>query len=166
MDQVASESRREIAIADGLKAAMRRLASGVSIIAVDDGEGLYGMAATSITSLAMDPPSVLVCINQSASIHPRMARGRTVSINILSSHQRDVAAAFGGAVPREQRFGIGSWAISGGEPPLLEEAEASVVGVIDRIVQYGTHSIVIVKVGAVHLGEGGAPLIYQNGAYL
>jgi len=164
MDPVAGAGGVELA--DSLKAALRRLASGVSIVALDGEDGPMGMAATSITSLTMDPPAVLVCINQAASIHSRLSRGRTVSISILSSHQRDVAAAFGGAVAREQRFEVGDWSVGGAEPPLLEQAQACLVGAIDEIGRYGTHSIVIVKVRSVRLGQGGSPLIYQNGAYL
>ena len=50
--------------------AMRFLASSVSVISTKDHSGnLYAMTASSVTSLTIDPPSVLVCVNNEASIH-------------------------------------------------------------------------------------------------
>ena len=44
--------------------AMRFLASSVSVISAKDSSGsLFAMTASSVTSLTMDPPSILVCVN-------------------------------------------------------------------------------------------------------
>jgi flavin reductase (DIM6/NTAB) family NADH-FMN oxidoreductase RutF len=151
----------------GLKGAMRRLASGVAIVtALGDGEAPTGMAATSITSLTMDPPAVLVCVNQSAGIHPHLTPGCPISINLLSRHQRDVSAAFGGAVPRDQRFEVGNWTPDAHGLPILDEAQANLSCTVDSMTAYGTHSIVIARVEAVRLSDAVDPLIFQDGAYL
>jgi flavin reductase (DIM6/NTAB) family NADH-FMN oxidoreductase RutF len=150
----------------GLKGAMRRLASGVAIVAALGEDAPVGMAATSITSLTLDPPAVLVCVNQSASIHAHLSAGCPITINLLSRHQRDVSAAFGGAVARELRFGVGQWGADHRGLPVLEEAQASLSCTVDQLIAYGTHSIVIASVEAVRLSEGVDPLIFQDGAYL
>ena len=153
-------------VVTGLKGAMRRLASGVAIV-VALGEGApVGMAATSITSLTMSPPAVLVCVNQSAGIHAHLSAGCPISVNLLSRHQRDVSAAFGGAVARELRFGVGQWAADHHGLPVLEEAQANLSCTVDQLVAYGTHSIVIARVEAVRLSAAVDPLIFQDGAYL
>jgi len=145
---------------------MRRLASAVAII-VAKGEGEpVGMAATSITSLTMDPPAVLVCINQSAGIHACLAPGCPISVNLLSRDQRDVSAAFGGAAPRDKRFEVGDWTRDSHDLPMLEEAQANLSCTIESITPFATHSIVIARVDAVRLSEQVDPLIYQNGGYL
>ena len=42
---------------------MRRLAATVTIISTSDANGnRYGMTATAVNSLAMDPPSLLICV--------------------------------------------------------------------------------------------------------
>lgn len=152
--------------AAGFRGAMRRLASGVAIV-VARGEGApVGMAATSITSLTMDPPAVLVCVNQAAGIHACLSPGCPISINILSRHQRDVSAAFGGAVARERRFEVGQWIMDDHDLPMLDEAQANLTCTIDSITPFGTHSIVVARVEAVRLSEAVDPLIYQDGAYL
>ena len=151
----------------GFRGAMRRLASGVAIVTAkgDDGRPV-GMAATSITSLTMDPPAVLVCINQAAGIHPCLSPGAPIGINILSRHQRDISAAFGGAVPRDKRFEVGRWATDHNALPILEEAQANLSCSIASITPFGTHSIVIAHVEAVRVSEAVEPLIFQDGGYL
>lgn len=150
----------------GFRGAMRRLASGVAIVVARGDGAPVGMAATSITSLTMDPPAVLVCVNQSAGIHPALSPGCPISVNILSRHQRDVSAAFGGAVPRDKRFEVGQWVDDAHDLPMLDEAQANLACTIDSMMPFGTHSIVVARVEAVRLSESVEPLIYQDGAYL
>lgn len=149
------------------RAAMRRLAASVSIVVACGEEGPpTGMAATSITSLTVDPPAVLVCVNRTASLHALLVPTAPLSINLLSRHQQDVSAAFGGGVPRERRFEIGKWRDNGYGLPMLEDAQANLRCVIDAMLAYGTHSIVIARVLDVSVSEQVAPLIYQDGSYL
>lgn len=150
----------------GLKGAMRRLASGVAIVtALGDGAPV-GMAATSITSLTMEPPAILVCVNRTASIHAHLSAGCPITINLLSRDQQDVSAAFGGAVARELRFGVGAWTADHHGLPILTGAQANLSCSVDQLIPYGTHSIVIARVDTVRLSDMVAPLIFQDGAYL
>ncbi|AXB80290.1 flavin reductase family protein [Novosphingobium sp. P6W] len=153
-------------LAAGFKGAMRRLASGVAIVVAEGQDGPVGMAATSITSLTMDPPAVLVCVNRSAMLHAYLAPGCPITVNLLSRHQRHVSSAFGGGVPRERRFEAGEWTALPDSLPMLQEAQANLSCKVESIAPYGTHSIVIASVDAVRLSDVVDPLIYQDGAYL
>jgi flavin reductase (DIM6/NTAB) family NADH-FMN oxidoreductase RutF len=153
-------------LATGFRLAMRRLASGVGIVVAMEDTGPIGMAASSITSLTMDPPAVLVCINQSAGIHHSLAPGKDIGVSLLSAHQQDISAAFGGALPRERRFEAGRWSLDEGGIPRLDEAQANLTCRIETMTSYGTHSIVVARVMAVTIGEPSAPLIYHEGAYI
>lgn len=165
-----SETRQHQAgdtdVVAGLKGAMRRLASGVAIVAALGDDAPVGMAATSITSLTMDPPAVLVCVNRSAGLHASLSPGCPISINLLSRHQREVSAAFGGAVARELRFRVGGWTFDHHGLPILDDAQANLSCVVDSLAPYGTHSVVIARVEAVRLSAEVDPLIYQDGVYL
>jgi len=156
----------DLDVTAGLKGAMRRLASGVAIVTALGDDAPVGMAATSITSLTLDPPAVLVCVNRTAGIHAHLADGCPITINLLSRGQRDVSAAFGGAVARELRFGVGQWSLDHYGLPILDEAQANLSCTVDSLVPFGTHSIVIARVDAVRLSDAVDPLIYQDGAYL
>lgn len=148
------------------RAAMRRLAASVSIVVAKGDDGPVGMAATSITSLTVDPPAVLVCVNRATSLHALLVPTAPLSVNLLSKDQQDVSAAFGGGVPRDQRFGIGQWETGRGGLPVLSGAQANLACVIDAMLAYGTHSIVIARVLEAQISDTVAPLIYQDGAYL
>lgn len=148
------------------KAAMRRLAASVSIVVAKGDEGPVGIAATSITSLTVDPPAVLVCINRTTSLHALLVPTAPLSINLLARSQMDVSAAFGGGTPKEERFRIGSWVEGSNGLPQLEGAQANLDCVIDAMLAYGTHSIVIARVLSAKVSDGVDPLIYQDGGYL
>jgi Conserved protein/domain typically associated with flavoprotein oxygenases, DIM6/NTAB family len=150
----------------GLKGAMRRLASGVAIVTALGDDAPVGMAATSITSLSMAPPAVLVCVNQAAGLHAHLREGCPITINLLSREQQDVSSAFGGAVARELRFGVGQWSSDEKGLPILKGAQASLSCSVDTLIPYGTHSIVIARVDSVTLSDDVDPLIFQDGKYL
>jgi flavin reductase (DIM6/NTAB) family NADH-FMN oxidoreductase RutF len=151
----------------GLKDAMRRLASAVAVVSARSRDGgAVGMAATSVTSLSMSPPSLLVCINRQTGIHASMFIGARFNVNLLGNQHRDVAAAFGGQVARELRFGVGQWADDIQGLPALADAQAVVGCEVDRLVTYGTHTIVVGAVREVRVAGEVQPLIYQDGRYL
>jgi len=71
--------------------AMRGITSTVTVVSAKDGENKHAMTATSVVSLSLDPPTMLVCINHEASIHNVMKKGLGFCINILSVGQEDLA---------------------------------------------------------------------------
>ena len=146
--------------------AMRRLASAVAVVATAHGDDWVGMAATSVTSLSMEPPSLLICVNRSASIHTALSQGAAFSINILHESHRAISAAFGGSAKGAERFAVGDWRASSEGVPHLYDALASIACVVDMSVDYGTHTIVVGKVRQTHLSTHEHPLIYVNGQYL
>lgn len=148
------------------KSAMRRLAASVSIVVANGENGPIGMAATSITSLTVDPPAILVCVNRTTSLHALLVPTAPLSVNLLSRDQKDVSAAFGGGVPKEKRFGVGAWSSGANGLPELVGAQAILHCVIDAMLAYGTHSIVIARVLDAKVSDAVSPLIYQDGAYL
>lgn len=151
---------------DVFKSAMRRLAASVSIVVAKGDEGPVGMAATSITSLTVDPPAVLVCVNRMTSLHALLVPTAPLSVNLLARHHRDVSMAFGGGVPREERFKVGDWQDGANGLPALADAQAQLECVIDAMLAYGTHSIVIARVIRARVSGAVDPLIYQDGGYL
>jgi flavin reductase (DIM6/NTAB) family NADH-FMN oxidoreductase RutF len=148
------------------RVAMRRLAASVAIVAARGEDGPVGMAATSVTSLTIDPPAVLVCVNRATSLHALLVPTAPLSVNLLSRHQHAVSGAFGGGVPHAERFAVGAWRDNAAGLPELADAQANLRCVIDAMLAYGTHSIVIARVLEARIGGEVAPLIYQDGAYL
>ena len=72
--------------------AMRFLAASVSIISAKDSSGKsYAMTASSVTSLTIDPPSILFCVNKEASIHDILEKNEPLCVNILSKAQQEIS---------------------------------------------------------------------------
>ena len=150
-----------------MKAGMRRLASGVSVVTARDEQGEpYAMTASSITSLSAEPASLLVCVNQSAGICQVLQQDKAFAINILSKSQQEISnrCASGDG---QDRFDLGSWQDDSQQVPILTDCEVSFSCSVDKLVDYGTHTIVIGKIQAIQVSEQAVePLIYCNGAYL
>ena len=146
------------------KQAMRRLASTVTIISTSDADGnRHGMTATAVNSIAADPPSLLICVNHSASIHtPLTQRGR-FCVNVLTTQHEELVAAFSGKLKGDARFEVGEWRNESCGMPYLHDAQCNLFCDVDTVVPYGTHSIVIGRVSAVLVGEGVRPLVYADG---
>ncbi len=124
------------------------------------------MAATSVTSLTIDPPAVLICVNRSTLLHGLIVPTAGLSVNLLSRDQQDVSTAFGGGLPQDERFRIGDWREGFNGLPELAGAQANLSCVIDAMLAYGTHSIVIARVLRATVSDVVTPLIYHDGAYL
>ena len=89
--------------------AMRGITSTVTVVSAKNGENKQAMTATSVASLSLDPPSMLVCINREASIHEVMKEGLGFCINILSLGQENLANLCSVKEKEEQRFLEGNW---------------------------------------------------------
>src|SRR5271155_5585472 len=91
----------------GMKQAMRRLAASVVVVSAREGDTRYAMAASAVTSLSMEPPSILLCVNKSASIYPILNHGKDFCINVLAGSHTDLSVACSGGQKGEGRFAIG-----------------------------------------------------------
>src|SRR5437879_12328348 len=67
--------------------AMRRLTGGVSVITAGRGGDVSGMTVTSVSSLSVDPPALIVSISREASSWPLVMRYGFLGVNILTAAQ-------------------------------------------------------------------------------
>lgn len=148
---------------DLFRAVLGRFASGVTIVSTVDSEGHdQGMTVSAFSSLSLDPPLVMVCIDHSASLWPVLKDAPHFAINILGSAQEALSRRFSS---REgDRFdGVGfSRGVTG--VALLDDTLAAVECTITARVAQGDHSILI---GTVESGVARdlQPLLYYRGGY-
>ena len=148
-----------------MRDALRRLAKAVVVITCEHDGTRFAMAATAVSELSMDPPSLLICVNRTASLYAPLSSGANFAVNILHSSHETVSAACSGKLKGEARFEQGQWARSSIGPPYLKDAQASFVCRNDRQVDYGTHGIFIGEVVDVMTQGAVDPLIYIDGRY-
>ncbi|HEV2746770.1 MAG TPA: flavin reductase family protein [Allosphingosinicella sp.] len=153
-----------IALADSFRQAMRRVASTVNVIAIcADGEPM-GITATAMSSLAIEPPSLLVCINRAAAMHRSMEEVPQFSVNVLHRDQAHLARMFADRSQHKLRFADG-WQLDRGRPPLLLDAQAALLCRRTDHHRFGTHSIFIGVVEDVIVRAETDPLLYLDGGY-
>ena len=155
-------------VADVFRAGMRRLAAGVCVVAARNAQGIpFGVTATALCSLTIEPPALLVCVNLSSPLAQWLTTGARFSVNLLGHEHESLARVFGGmaGVPREARFEHGEWREGTGGAPHLADALANFQCSVARTTDYGTHRVVIGAVDAVSLGEAGAGLVYRDGTF-
>jgi len=145
--------------------AMRFLASSVSVISAKDSSGnLFAMTASSVTSLTMDPPSILVCVNNSATIHDVLMKGENLCINILQKTQQEISNICSSKELESTRFQNDFWDTS--DIPFIKDSQANIFCKVDETVSYHTHKIVIGSVIHSQSAETFNTLMYADGGYL
>lgn len=143
---------------------MRHVAATVYAVTTQiDGER-YGIIATAVSSLSFDPPSLLVCVNRTASLHEPMARAETFGVNVLGLGNRNVAEHFMKPLP-EDRFAIGDWTEAEGVP-VLASAQSSLVCRTAHRHEFGTHTIFIGTLIAAKHRDNATPLTYFDQHYI
>ncbi len=150
-----------------LRAAMRQLAGGVSLISVGAEEARRGFTATSVSSLTLEPPCVLVCVNRKVSALPTILNRRCFGVSVLAEHHQHLAVRFSGitGVSGAARFAEGRWFDAPSGVPLLQDSLAAVACDLEETIERHSHLILIGAVTHVHAGTPGAPLLYAQGSY-
>jgi flavin reductase len=148
------------------KAGMRRLASGVWLVALRDAEGLKGFAATAVSPVSLEPnPSLLVCVNRATSSHDALLRAGVFSVNLLAEHDATTARRFGSALARHERFEDEQWVDRTPGIPAYRRALSSFGCEVASSLTVGTHTVLIGRVVTVDGTDGAAPLIYYGGDF-
>jgi len=143
--------------------AISQLASGVSIVAVRVGEELGASTVTSLASLSVDPPAIMLALMRNAHTLSLIQRAGTFGIDILGSHQRLLADEMAGRLGTKQ-FGP-DWVQVPHAAPRLTQSLAHIECRLERVIEWGTHSILLAHVTHAERGIPGEPLLYWNRAY-
>jgi flavin reductase (DIM6/NTAB) family NADH-FMN oxidoreductase RutF len=147
------------------RAAMRRYPAAVTIVTAADNRRHHGMTATAVTSLSLDPPSLLVCVNRKTLLHDILLSARRFCVNVLGCGQAELSGAFSGLLPAGKRFELGAWKRTDDGIDFLEDAQANVFCERVAAFPYGTHTIFIGEVESVRLPPPVQPLIYHDATY-
>ncbi|UNK79216.1 flavin reductase family protein [Sphingopyxis granuli] len=152
-------------IAGALKLGLRRLAKAVVVVTAHRGDARAAMTATAVSELSLDPPSLLVCANRSASMFPLLKDGADFCVNILDASHRAIADRCAGGAAGDARFAEGDWRQAANGGWVLGDAQASFACAFEQAHFYGTHGIFIGRVIDVRIAGEVGPLIYVDGTF-
>jgi flavin reductase (DIM6/NTAB) family NADH-FMN oxidoreductase RutF len=140
----------------------RRLASGVSVVTALGEHGLTGLTASSVTSVSLSPPLLLVSLtNRSRTLAAIRAR-RAFAVHLLRSDQQELAGHFAGSRAQEALDQPQHRVVLGA--PVLPDVLAWSACLLEAEHVYGDHTLVIGAVAAAHVGIG-RPLVWHDRAY-
>jgi flavin reductase (DIM6/NTAB) family NADH-FMN oxidoreductase RutF len=156
------------AFAEKLRQSMRASAISVSLVTTRDEDGsCYGMAVTSANSLSMEPPSMMVAINRSASSYPVLMRSGAFCLNMIHNGQMEMLDLFCRSEKRDVRFTSPEWKSGLYNLPYLDTAIANLFCRVDETHDYGTHTVFFGRIEDIRTSpsvETADPLIWINGA--
>lgn len=146
---------------------MRHLAGAVSVITVGRGDDRTGFTATSVSSLSVEPPSVVVNLNRSSSSWPVLQRYGSFAVNVLADDQQHIADRFAGrgGIKGVHRYDGADWSELVTGTPSLSGALTVLDCELDEAIERHSHSILIGRVRAITVRGEAQPLLYWHGAY-
>ena len=152
--------------ADQFKAGMRKFASGVTLITSARATEQAGLVATAVSSVSTTPPTLLICVNRSASAHDVIDGSGSFAVNLLSASDLPLVDVFSKSSMREERFKTGDWrTLISGAPILASALAAFDCEVVQRLV-YESHTIFLGEVQEVRIAQEDAdPLLYMGSAF-
>jgi flavin reductase (DIM6/NTAB) family NADH-FMN oxidoreductase RutF len=147
--------------------AMRHMPSGVCVVTLGKGEERTGITANSVSSLSLEPPTMLVSVNRSSSSYPALAGSPVFGVNVLASEHRDVANRFAGRDGEQgaERYAGRRWFTLNSGVWLLSGAVAAFDCEVEEVIERHTHAIVIGRVNGLVVPGGPSALVYWRGDY-
>ena len=145
--------------------AMSRLGAAVNIITTDGEAGRAGFTASAVCSVTDEPPTLLICLNRTASVYPAFQANGVLCVNVLGAGQQALSGVFGGKTPMDQRFAGTAWERGATGSPVLAGASVSFDCRVTSRTSVGTHDVLFCEVVAVAMGEAAHGLIYFDRRY-
>jgi flavin reductase (DIM6/NTAB) family NADH-FMN oxidoreductase RutF len=142
--------------------AMGHFASGVTVVTTAAGGELYGMTVSSFSSLSLNPPLILICIDKGVPSHDILKDAGRFVVNILEERQEHLSRRF--ATSASDKFKGVAWHTGKLGLPVLANTLAVIECSLRDILDGGDHSIFIGEVVDAEIREG-APLLYYRRGY-
>lgn len=147
---------------DRFKDAARRFASGVTVVTVATEGAPHGMTASAFSSVSLEPPIVLVCLEKTSQTRAMVMDAGTFVVNVLSSDQGDIAREFSAPGMKTFTEHVHREGIDGA--PVLDGAIAWFECKVTQVVDGGDHDVFlgdVIDCGA----DNGEPLLYYDRDY-
>ena len=147
---------------------MRRIAYPVCIAASAHKGKKLAVTVSSVTSVSIDPPTLLVCINMLSSMITVIKTNSLININFLSASQSDIAEICSQKNNADVRFKHDQWRYDKNMIPFLAGSEMIAFCKVSNVVKHATHAIAMLSIIDVCYDQRvkADPLLYKNGRYL
>lgn len=146
-----------------LRRILGHFATGVTVITTKDREGTpFGLTANAFTSLSLDPPLVLICVDKTVQCYSCFEESKIFAVNFLSEDQEELSRRF--ATKGIEKFAGLRWREGRGGAALLDGTLGYIECTITQSYDGGDHTIIVGEiVGASAVGD--RPLLFFKGKY-
>ena len=148
---------------DEFRAALTAYATGVTVVTAIGPNGPSGATANAVTSLSLDPPMMLACLDRGSRTLTSVRAQGLFGVNALAAGQEDLARRFSGKDPESAKWGEVEWTESQGLPRIAG-ALVWVACELRDLIDGGDHLILTGNVLEVDAVEG-QPLLFHRGDY-
>jgi len=143
------------------RSAMGNVAAAVSVVTTFSGGEPMGSTVSAFASLSMEPPMLLVSLDNRSSLLATLHIESVVGVNVLAAHQDQIALRFARSGP--DRFADIPWRPEDGAPALVDR-HAWVAMAVTQLIEAGDHTLVLGRVEAADT-YANAPLTYWQRAF-
>jgi 4-nitrophenol 2-monooxygenase / 4-nitrocatechol 4-monooxygenase, reductase component len=147
---------------DKFKHVIGHFSSGVSIITVRNSGVNFGITASAVSSVSVEPPMLLVCVNKNTGTCHAISESESFTVNIMNEAQKELALRFARA--NTDKFKDTDFFYGELGNPVLKEALAHLECRVVEEVTGGTHSVFLAEVQNASAGNG-EPLVYYRGKF-
>lgn len=148
---------------DEFRHVLGHFASGVTVVTTWDADGRpTGLTASAFTSVSLEPPLILVCVDHKAQSYPALRASGRFAVNVLAVEHETLSRRF--ATTDADKFNEVGYHPGPLGLPLLPEALAHLECRTVHAYSGGDHTIFVGEVEAAHAHDG-EPLLYFRGDY-
>jgi 3-hydroxy-9,10-secoandrosta-1,3,5(10)-triene-9,17-dione monooxygenase reductase component len=149
---------------DELRSAMALLPTGVTVVTTRGPEGPAGATANAVTSLSLDPPLMLACLDRASRTLAALEKAGGFAVNVLRAEQAMLARDFAGPRTHAERFADVPWTERHGLP-VLDDGLLWVLCELRDLHDGGDHVIATGLATAIGGDGNGDPLVFHRGSY-
>jgi 4-nitrophenol 2-monooxygenase / 4-nitrocatechol 4-monooxygenase, reductase component len=139
-----------------------RFASGVTVISTLRSDADLGTTASAVSSLSMDPPMLLICMNRTSETGQAILEAGRFVVNILGEDQAEIAKRF--ASKGADKFAGVEVERGIGGLPRIARALGHLECRVAETATGGTHTVFLSNVERASATEG-SPLTYYRGRF-
>jgi 3-hydroxy-9,10-secoandrosta-1,3,5(10)-triene-9,17-dione monooxygenase reductase component len=152
---------------DRFRDVLGRFATGVAVMTTLHDGRPHGMTVSAVSSVSLEPPLVLVCVDQGSIMAELVARSGVFALSFLAAAQQPLSMHFADpARPDGSAQFVGlSLGRSVTGSPILPGTTGWVDCRVEAIHPGGDHHIVVGSVVALDDGDADEPLLYHRAAY-
>src|SRR3984957_17053379 len=146
---------------------LRHLPRAVSVVTFQGGANWFGLTATSVSFLSVEPPTLLLSFDCAAPLSPAAGPHAPFGVSVLAASHAEIADRFGGGALVEASSDDfeGSWVTGPSGVVLRSDAVAALECEVEEIIDRHGRAIVIGRIRNVFNRGGSGALVYWRGAY-